>query len=197
MPMTPLNSSVVSDVLIKPHIAHIEFSLDGASVSPTRFGDVKRELDGGNIKVARDSSLPQNKCVYRYDNNAPGDTKNAFRMGFSSTGGSTDREALIVHEAVHAIFDVHSSPQVVKVSEAAAYVAQMLYFYRANKAAIDAGATPTFSSEVQREAWELSVAARNGAHTYSATDAADLYAALGSHDDYADRIDDTDDYDGV
>lgn len=56
--------------------------------------------------------------------------------------------------------DITGKTLLVKYSEAAAYVAQCLYFYYANEPAF-AVQTPTFGNKVLQAAWDLATLVRN------------------------------------
>jgi hypothetical protein len=129
-----------------------------------------------------------NRAVYRY-------THNVFRLGFRSIGGSADRQALLVHESTHAIFDIGATDMKVKESEAGGYIAQCMFYYFLNEAAIRGGASPTFRSLILRAAWPIAVAAV-GTPSIPVSSLGPLYAAIANDRTYRDEAEDDIDYDG-
>ena len=96
--------------------------------------------------------LPANKAIYRY-------THNTLFLGFN-TGLNADKEALIVHECTHAAMDIAGKTLQRNYSEAAAYIAQCLFFFYKNKAALSKpGIKPKFRSSLLRKAWEVAMKA--------------------------------------
>ena len=92
--------------------------------------------------------------------------------------------------------DILGSPVTVKVSEAAAYIAQCLFYYNSNQSAFQGGKTPSFGNGTLRAAWGVAMTALK---TPALTDAdlAPLYTALASDPLYRGRLDKSDAFDGV
>lgn len=178
--------------LNKASIQHLNFSVGGHNVAPAIYAPVRNYLADGTMTARKSPTL--NGLIGKYVF-----TPNRFDMGFSSTDGDFWKEALVVHESTHAAFDVLNPTMTVKVSEALAYLAQALYIYHENKAAVDDGAEPEFDSgsEALAAAWPLSVAARSETKRYSESECQPIFDALGSMDLYRGRLDNDEDLDGV
>jgi hypothetical protein len=147
--MKQLVITVLDDALV----SRITFRFGPVNIAAAGYDAVKAAVQSDRITVVHIPDLGTNKAVYRY-------THNQFRLGFTSLGGSADRKALILHEATHAIFDINATRMKEKQSEAAAYIAQCMYFYFLNEAAIRGGATPTFSGNaILTAAWPIAVGA--------------------------------------
>ena len=160
---------IVLNTLDKLEIRKIAFGFGTIYINALSFESVKEAIKKDKIKVEYKSSLGANTAKYRY-------TANTLFLGFKDTGGSTDREALIVHECVHAIFDIAGKTMLVKQSEAAAYVTQVLYFYYRNESAILAGSTPTFKDPILKAAWDVAMIARRRSNI-TEKEVAPLYTA--------------------
>jgi hypothetical protein len=144
---------VVISVLDDANVNRIAFRFGPVNVTGAGYGSVKSAVQADRITAIHVPELGMNAAVYRW-------TANQFRLGFNSLGGSADRKALIVHEATHAIFDMGSTRMKEKESEAGAYIAQCMFFFFVNEAAIRGGATPTFSNNpILAAAWTIAVAA--------------------------------------
>lgn len=180
---------VVIDTLDRPEIRKIAFGVGAIYVNALSFEPVKQAITGGKIKVEHKSSIGPYGAKYRY-------TANTLFLGFSSTGGNADREALIVHECVHAFLDIAAKTVLVKQSEAAAYVAQILYFYYRNEAALSGGQKPTFRDPVLKAAWDVAMIARRKSNLTEA-EVQPLYDAIAKHDLYKHSHSKDETYDGV
>jgi len=185
---------MVTTVLTLPTTQRIVFTFGAVIVNSVSFGLVVTAIANGRISIVTNPRLGAGFAKYRY---SPGPTGNRFIFGFASTAGSADREALIVHEAVHAAFDVAVSPMMVKQSEAAAYIAQCLYFYYKHEADFVAGRiAATFAHPMLQAAWPVSQRVLVNPNLTDA-DVAPLLAVIASHSLYSARADLTDEYDGV
>lgn len=152
--MTLLMRNMVAKVLARPEVAKIEFSLGKISISSASFKKVGVCIRSGKIKVTHTPKLGRGTAKYRY-------TKNTLFLGFSSVSGNADSEALIVHECTHAACDIDGKKLLVSQSEAAAYVAQCLYYFYRNEVELSKpGVSPTFKSDLLREAWAAATKAR-------------------------------------
>lgn len=182
-------TDAVGAVLDKVETGRIVFSLGGISIDANSYKGVKTQIDAGKIKVEHNPKIGTNNGVYRY-------TANTLFLGFQ-TADNLDREALIVHECCHAAMDIAAKTVRVAHSEAAAYVAQCLYFYYRNEAAFSSGARkPTFASEKLSAAWDVATKARANP-ALSDEDIAPLLAAIAKDPTYKDRHDKDESYDGV
>lgn len=180
---------MVFDVLGRPELDKINFKVEGTMMLCIHFWGVRQGLRDNVLRASHEPSLGQGKAKYslRY---------NRFKLGFTSTGGSTDREALIVHESTHAALDLCRQNKRLRVSEGIAYLAQVLYFYHKHRAAIDAGtATPTFGDPILAAAWEVSKGVRTSA-SLSRAEMQPLYDAIDASALYAGRLDDVEQMDG-
>ncbi len=90
------------------------------------FRQVAARLESGHLKVV-EGRYAENKLVYSaWDNPATDDEANTFYLGRNDRA-SRDFDALVVHEAVHAYFDLHSLTMPWVDNEAIAYIAQGFY----------------------------------------------------------------------
>lgn len=180
---------MVLDTIDRPEIRQMAFGFGPVYINAMNFEGVKRALNDGKISVEYSSKLPSNRAKYVYK-------KNKYVLSFRKLSGSADREALIVHESVHAIFDVEVKPLLVKQSEAAAYIAQSLFYYFRNQDALNNGSTVTFQDPILKAAWEVSKLCRRRSQLTD-DEVKPLFDAIAAHKLYDDSYDTTDDYDGV
>lgn len=181
--------TMVTAVLAKPEVTKISFSYGGVKVDSNGFKRVISSINSNKIKVQHNARLGSKKGIYRY-------THNTLFLGFKATGGDADREALIVHECVHAISDIAGTKMLVSKSEAVAYIAQCLYFYYKNETAIKSGQKPTFKVKVLQKAWDAAMkAVQNGSLTNA--DVKPLLDEIAKHPTYRSRHSKDVLYDGV
>lgn len=180
---------MILDTLERPEIRQMAYGFGTVYINAMNFEGVKQALDDGKISAKYSSKLPANSAKYVY-------TDNKYVLGFRQLRGDSNREAVIVHESVHAIFDVEVKPLAVKDSEAAAYIAQSLFYYFRNRDALANGNTVTFKDPILKAAWDVSKLCR---HRSKLTDAEmqPLFDAIAAHKLYKDSHEDTADYDGV
>ena len=81
-------------------------------------------------------------------------------------------------------------------SEAAAYVAQCLYYYYINEAALASGKTPTFNNALLKAAWDVATKARQNS-SLSDQDIKPLLDEIAKDSSYKDRVTQNENYDGV
>lgn len=182
-------ADIVSDVLGLPNVMRIAFTYGTIIVGNAGFKAVADALTAGKITIVVNARLGGNTAIYSYKHNR-------FSFGFADAGGNADKQSLVVHEAVHAGFDVASTPMLVKESEGLAYIAQCLYYYYANESAYSGGSKPTFGDPILKAAWPVSQVAL----TKPALDAEDmkpLFKAISVHPLYKKRYEATDKFDGV
>jgi Putative peptidoglycan binding domain len=99
-----------------------EFHITGAGLR--QIGDM---VVAGKIAVIVDPSLgPNARGAYQMDNEDVSGA-NRFVMPKPAATGWKDR-SYIVHEGIHALQDLRKMPATTKVSEAAAYVGQAMYY---------------------------------------------------------------------
>ena len=184
---------MVLGLLARSEVSNLRFSIPTLSIEPASYARVATEIRGDHITVQFDGSRGQNVAHYRHK------PRNILFLGFRSLGGSTDREALIIHECTHASMDIAGRAVLLSYSEAAAFTAQCLYYYHRNAAQIDGGANPTFPSAVLREAWNVASIIRGGRSSLNDSDLRGLMTALANDGRYrADIAAGTSvDYDGV
>jgi len=150
---------------------------------------VKTAIQNDKIKVVYVASMGSKNGAYRY-------THNELRLGFKRADSDFDRQALIIHECTHAIFDIAGKPMTVSDSESAAYIAQCLYFYYVNQAAIDGGAKATFANAILSAAWDAAMKAIKKPDL-TEDDLKALRKAISENSKYKDRHNKKDKYDGI
>jgi hypothetical protein len=181
---------MVMAVLSKPEVAKIKFTLETIKIGSSSFQLVKSKIQGNKIKVGYSAKLGTGVAKYSYK-------KNTLSLGFKSIGGNADKEALIVHECTHAACDIAGKAMLLTHSEAAAYVAQALYFYYRNEVVLSKpGVKPTFVSALLREAWEVATKARANPKL-GKDDIKKLLGLIAKHPLYKKRHSKTEAYDGV
>ncbi len=181
--------SMVTTVLSKPEVAKIKFSFGVVSIDSSSYLKVKNAITGGKIKVSYRASLGPQRAIYRY-------THNTLFVGFRTAAGNADREALVVHECTHAACDIAGKKMLVKESEAAAYIAQCLYFYYKNEKAIKSGAKPTFANDILKTAWAAAEKVAGGG-ALSSADLQPLFSAISRNPIYRKRHSAQERYDGI
>lgn len=180
---------MVLDTLERPEIRQMAYGFGTVYINAMNFEGVKQALIDDKISVKFSNRLPANRGKYVY-------THNKYVLGFRQLRGDSDREALIVHESVHAIFDVETKPLTIKESEAAAYLAQCLFYYYRNRDALENGNTMTFRDPILKAAWDVSKICRRRSKLTD-TEMQPLFDAIAANQPYKDKQDDTYDYDGV
>jgi hypothetical protein len=181
--------NMVITLLSQTEVSKIKFSFGSMSVDSKSFQQVKAKVSSGKIKIAYNAKLGPKVAKYRY-------THNTLFVGFKTTGKNADREALLVHECTHAASDIAGKKTLLTHSEAAAYIAQCLYFYYKNEAKIKKGAKPTFAQAVLREAWKVAMKAVSNS-TLSNSDVQPLFKAIAKNPTYMKRHSQQVGYDGV
>ncbi len=179
----------VTDVLNKPAIRKIAFSFGSIYINASRFASVATAIGNDKITVRYKSSLGSKNGSYVY-------TANKLLLGFKKTKGDGDREALIVHECVHAAFDITGTAIIVKHSEAAAYIAQCVYFYYQNEGLFTSGGSISFSNPILKAAWKVAMITKKRSRIKN-SEMAPLYLAISKHSLYKKSYNKTDNYDGV
>lgn len=181
--------TAVSDLMISPLTAKVKLSFPSVSIDATSYKGVRAAIDGGKITVVHNAELGSKKARYRY-------THNKIMVGFSSIT-TVDQSALLVHECTHAVFDIAGKALQVMRSEAAAYVAQCLYYYYANEAVLSSGkGKVNFPDPVLSAAWDVAAKARSNS-SLSDDDLKTLFAEIAKSKNYKDRYDKDEPYDGV
>jgi hypothetical protein len=128
-----IDKQTVIDILRSTETQTINFSFTGSTgmkitIQPAHFARVADAIAEDRISVVyRGGGIARGMA--KYSSKAEGtDAANTFYIGRNSAS-SNDFKGLMVHEAVHAIFDLWSSRVPWLDNEAAAYIAQG-YFLR-------------------------------------------------------------------
>jgi len=110
---------MVANILGGSEIQKINsFTFYGKYFTATTFANIKSMIEGGFIKVTYDEKK-SGMAEYDY-------TTNTIFLGFTSTT-ELSKKALIVHEAVHAVYDQVKMKMSVADSESIAYIVQCQY----------------------------------------------------------------------
>ncbi|MGL6209799.1 MAG: hypothetical protein ACRC14_08225 [Paracoccaceae bacterium] len=182
-------ADMVTTVLNLPASKRISFTYGVAVVNTVSFGTVTAALANKLMSVVVNTKLG-NVATYNHKTQK-------FTFGFADTGGNSDRESLIVHEAAHAAFDVAVTPMSVAQSEAAAHIAQCLYFYFKHETELAGGkAAPAFTNPILKAAWPVSQIALTKPALTDA-DVQPLTDAIKVSPRYKDTHANTEDFDGV
>lgn len=188
--MSEAMRKIVMGVLSRPEVKKIDFTLGGVKIDKTVLGSVAGKLRSKDIDVDYVAALGTKIAKYKIG-------ENKYVLGTKS-GLSADMEALIVHESVHAANDLSSKSLKVSTDEAAAYVAQALYFYYRNEKVLANGAKPTFTDSLLREAWNAATLARSKkTKTLSDKDIQKLVGEISRDPKYRGTAATTRKYDGV
>lgn len=180
---------LVTQVLSRDEIKKIDFTAVGMKVSPIGFSAVKTRIDAGKIEVQYSRRLARHTAQYVH-------THNRMLLSFRSLDDDPDREALIVHECVHAIADIAGKKQLVAHSEASAYVAQCLYYYYRSEKDIKDGMMIAFDDRLLKTAWQAAATARTKG-TLTDADLEPLLKAIARDGMYRRKHKDFNQYDGV
>jgi hypothetical protein len=181
----------VCGVFSRPELVKINFSMGGMIINYSTFAIVKEKIKYGKIDVVQDKTLPAKVAKYSY-------TQNKLKLGFSAVcAWDADQEALIIHECIHIANDLSSRSIKVSLDEAAAYTAQLLYFYFRNEKILKKpGVSPTFSNGIQKEAWEVAMKVLSK-KTLQLSDYQELLKKIEANPTYTKIHDKTRIYDGV
>ncbi len=163
------------------------FSFSGIGFDAKTFPVLAGFIDREQIKVEYDSSK---------DGSAEYDYKtNTIFVGFRFAGTYTNT-ALVVHECVHAVYDVAKTKMSVAISEAVAYIVQCQYVYA------NAGPGKRLSSQnskkdaVFQQAWMIAASIQEG-KPISMLEKNNLIAAVSEHPYYAKDAKSDAGFDGV
>lgn len=178
----------VMRALAHPSVRFVNFMIGPYYVSEFQLGRVKGCVESGMIPVKYDTSLGAG-AEYDTGNNT---------IYLSFTSNSLTRDALIVHECVHAAFDLDNlSAAKVDISEASAYIAQCIIArQRSDDPTQRLMSDHEGSDKVFEIAWKIAgdVIASKGADSKD-TDA--LREALKHHRHYGGHTNDNAGYNGV
>lgn len=163
------------------------FSFSGIGFDIKTFPVLKTLIDNGKIKVEYDSTK-NGMAEYDYKTNT-------IIMGFRFATVYTET-ALIVHECVHAVYDVVGQKMSTAISEAIAYIVQSQYIYA------NAGPGKRLSSKdankdlVFKYAWAIAANIQEG-KAIDKTDKSNLIAAVSAHPYYSKNATADAGFDGV
>lgn len=164
------NTLTDSDTLkIKP------FSFSGIGFDVRTFGVLKTIIDQGKIKVEYDSSR-NGYAEYDYKTNT-------MYLGFLLAVDYTET-ALIVHESVHAVYDVVGQKMSTAISEAIAYIVQCQYVYAANGPGKRLSHSNATRDLVFKYAWSIAACVQEG-KPIDKLDKSNLITAVSSHPFYS------------
>ena len=121
-------------------LGHIRFIWNGATIDRAALQRIADLVDTGRISVCWDPLLSAGQAAYESDGNT---------FFLSDPYASTPfAEAIIVHEAVHAVLDLRGKSMYVMESEAIAYLTQALYFLPRNGRHLTGSKALTVASEI-------------------------------------------------
>ncbi len=186
-------TDMIIAVLSTDAAQRIHFSYSGGLVTGRGFGKVVGALVEGKITPIYAPQLGIEKAFYD-----PGGDN--FYLGFKTLGARSGvLEGLILHECVHALFDIERLHMYVEQSEAAAYVAQALYIHGLNPGAYDAGAPCPFTEGPPVAAWQVIRGRAGKCFELKDADCTDLVQAMKDEPkvDYKHRFGTFESYDGV
>jgi hypothetical protein len=183
-----LAKAAVIRALTHPSIKFVNFMCGSYYVSEFQLRRVKASVESGLIPVKFDPSIGGGA---EYDTGT-----NTIHLSFSSS--SLTRDALIVHECVHAAFDLDNlSDAKVDISEASAYIAQCIVArQRSEDPSQRLMSDHAGSDKVFEIAWKIAgdVIASKGA---AEDDQKALREALKHHRHYGGHTNDNAGYNGV
>ena len=113
-----LRTNIIT-VLRSRHCSRINFNTGAVRINGADYSRIARCVENGQIQVVRSSSVPSSIAIYNK-------RFNCFVIGSSFSNN------LIVHEATHAINDMHRQSIIDVDDEVCAYLAQMIYLFTEN-----------------------------------------------------------------
>ena len=167
----------------------ISFKIGSVYIGPSYYRRTESAIENDDIEIKYVNK--KNKNIAKYSH-----THNRMVLGFKRIGGNLDREPLILHELTHAAHDIRGIPHMRLYAEAAAYIAQQVFFYFQHQSRFDAGETVHFSDKIGRAAWGVSHHARKKGSFVSDAEAKPLFDALRADKLYKNLKKDYE-YDGV
>ena len=145
LPSVRLRAEIVAtldptDALARQRLAAVNFSLEGFTVSGARLKGVAAAVGDGRIGVEVGNTGPNFAAAY-----STGPDRH-FTLGKSEFQPDDNWRSQIVHEAVHAAFDLAGEHPPNEIDEAAAYLGETAWFSAGGLARIvsapDAAAEP-------------------------------------------------------
>jgi hypothetical protein len=110
------------DAYYKRRIAAVDYSLEGFAVSPARLQGVAKAVKNGTIGVQIADAGPYFAAAYSHG------PERHFTLGKYEFQPNDPWRATIVHESVHASFDLAREAPAIDLDEAAAYLAESVFF---------------------------------------------------------------------
>lgn len=169
-------------------ISRINFHIGGYHIKPLDFRKVADRIRSGTFAVY---SLPASSAAAKYDPEA-----NALHIRF---GWHVTELAKIVHEAVHAVFDLKKAHNIFSVDdEAAAYLAESIFAqaYVAPTRHRQLVGGDARTGDIFMEAYKLAMMALDGVEIVDA-DFEHLREKIATHPEYAGGARNVAGYDGV
>src|SRR5215211_1081494 len=126
----------VRAILVNGHTSSINFTINGARVNAAAFARVEAAVEGRMVHGVRQYRIHiiVNRGVQTNSAGAIEATYSSINNHFSFCSDNISglgEEALVVHESVHAAFDLASAGMPAVDDEAAAYLAQCRYLIHA------------------------------------------------------------------
>jgi hypothetical protein len=163
------------------------FSFSGIGFDVRTFAVLKTMIDQDKIKVEYDSSK-NGYAEYDYKSNT-------IFVGFLIAGTYTEI-ALIIHECVHAVYDVVGQKMSTAISEAIAYIVQCQYVYAANGPGKRLSHSNATKDLVFKYAWSIAAAIQEG-KAIDKLDKSNLISAISAHPFYAKNATSDAGFDGI
>ncbi len=178
----------VKNTLTDSDVAKIKtFSFSGIGFDIKTFPVLKTMIEQGKIKVMYDSAKNGN-AEYDYSTNTIV-TGIKIAMGFAEMG-------LIVHECVHAVYDVAKQKMSTAVSESIAYIVQSQYVYAANGPGKRLSHSVPSRDLVFKYAWAIAANIQEG-KAIDPLDKSNLISAVSAHPFYSKNATSDAGFDGV
>lgn len=187
----PAAKQAVANVLGSQRIHKMKkFTFEGHTFDPAHLAHMYYEVTQGALNVKLDTSQ-SSSAYYKAGSNT------LYIKHISAN--SISRQALIVHETTHALFDFKAAKMDIAASESIAYIAQCLYA-RANSANSDPEARlydeKSSKDKVFEVGWEIAGKLLNGG-SLSSDDVSKMRSAVSQHPYYASKHSSTADFDGI
>jgi len=155
-----------------------KFTFQGHTFSPDVLAMMAWEIENGYMDVVYEPKL-SDKAIYN-------SSENKLYVGFW-VAGSISRQALIVHEVTHAMFDFKAAKMDVATSESISYIAQCQY---ARAVSTSSDPEERLYSEIEAKdkvfqvAWGIAGKLLSGG-TVNETDVSQMRQAISGHPEYA------------
>jgi hypothetical protein len=185
LPSVRLRAEIVAtldptDALARQRLAAVNFSLEGFTVSGARLKGVAAAVGDGRIGVEVGNTGPNFAAAY-----STGPDRH-FTLGKSEFQPDDNWRSQIVHEAVHAAFDLAGEHPPNEIDEAAAYLGETAWFSAGGLARIVSA--PDAAARIYGAA--STIEARLNLHTtpgqrLQRNQVQDLIAAINGHPGYA------------